>query len=263
MAQKRIVRVSRSGAIKPFSRHSDELDAILGLAVDTSRRALYAVSTSALTPATPLRNVVVRYDLASGKRSKQFHVPQAQQLNDVAIAPNGDLFASDSRAGGIWRINVASGAVSAFIPAGGLGGTNGLAVSPDGKTLYAAHSTGIVRIDTATAKFEKLLPPERQTVAAIDGLYLWKGDLIGIQNITNPGRVIRIRLQNDGTEIARVETLQSHHQRHFDEPTTGAIADGAIYVLGTTQVSQFNDKGEFNNPAALKEPAVVKVRLDR
>jgi len=263
--QRSIVRASPDGKILPFSKPDDGLHHILGLTVDAKRRALYAVSTSALTEAgrkTPV-NEVVKYDLKTGKKAAAFAAREAQQLNDVAVAPNGDVYASDSASGAVFRLDVKAGVLTAFVPPGGAPGANGVVVKEDGRTLYVAHSTGVFCVDTASAKVARLAPPERETIAAIDGLYLWQGDLIGIQNVTNPGRVIRIHLVSDGAEVKSVETLQSHHQPAFDEPTTGAIVGEAIYVLGTTQVERFNAKGEIEAPETLKTPKVARVPLSR
>lgn len=264
VTHKKIVRISLTGKITPFSDADDGLQQVLGVAVDAARRDLYAVSTNALTQGKPLHNTVFAFDIKTGKRNAEYQVPGALQLNDVAVAPNGDVYASDSQSGAIWKIDTKPGSTAkpqAFVAAGTLGGSNGLVVAPDGKTLYVAHSTGLVRVDTETGKVDRLVPPPRDTVAAIDGLYLHKGDLVGIQNITSPGRVIRIRLNDKGTEIERVDTLQSHHNPLFSQPTTGAISGNAIFVLGTTQLPRFNAKGEIENVGELKHPLVVRVPL--
>lgn len=264
VSQRRLVRISASGKIAPFSRPGDELQQVLGVAVDGKRRLVYAVSTNALNNAKPPHNSVFAFDIASGKRLREYRVPQAGQLNDVAIAPNGDLYATDSRSGAVWRITTGqSETVTPFVPAGALGGSNGITFSADGKMLYVAHSMGVVRVDVASGKLERLAPPARQTVAGIDGLYLWKGDLIGIQNLTNPGRMIRMKLNTAGTEITQVETLQSHHNPAFSLPTTGALAGNAVYVIGTTDLPRYNDKGELENTGELKTPLVVRVPLGK
>ena len=79
--------------------------------------------------------------------------------------------------------------------------------------------------------------PPRQTVAAIDGLYQWQGKLIGVQNAPTPGRVILMTLSSDGAAITRIQTLLSHHHTALDEPTTGAVADDAFYLLAATGVA--------------------------
>lgn len=265
VTRKQIVRVSAGGKLTPFSRPGDGLQEILGIAVDGKRNRLYAVSTNAVANATPPYNAVLAFDLKTGARVAEYAVADARQLNDVAVAPDGILYATDSGAGTVMKFDPSrpGGAPSVLVPAGAIRGSNGLALTPDGRTLYVAHSTGVVRVDTASGKLEKLLPPARQTISAIDGLYWRHGDLVGIQNITNPGRVIRLRLNKEGTVIEKIDTLQSHHNRAFLQPTTGAIAGDALYVLATTQLPRYNDKGEIENAAALKNPKVVKVPLGK
>ncbi len=263
VTQKQIVRIGPGGKITRFAGASEGLQQILGLTVDTRRNRLYAVSTTAVANAVPPYNAVLAFDLKTGKRTGEFLVPDAQQLNDVVAARDGKLYATDSAAGTVIKFDPRhkSGKPTVFLPAGTIRGSNGLALTPDGKALYVAHSTGVVRIDTASGKVDRLAPPPRQSISTIDGLYWWRGDLVGIQNIINPGRVIRIRLDKGGTKISRVDTLQSHHNPAFDQPTTGAIAGKALYVLGTTQLPRYNARGEMENAAGLKNPKIVKVPL--
>ncbi len=266
ITRKSVVRITPAGKVVPFSRPEAGLHGVLGVAVDAKRRVVYAVSTNALVNGLPRRNAVVAFDLPSGRRIAEYSVNEAVQLNDVAVAPDGTLYATDSAAGGVWKLAVAREAVvkpTALLKAGTVRGSNGVAVSGDGKLLYVAHSTGIVRVELASGAMEKVVIPARDTVAAIDGLYVVNGDLVGIQNITNPGRVIRMRLDPTGKEVTRVDTLQSHHNPAFHEPTTGAVAGDAIYVLGTTQLPRYNQKGELEDMGVLKAPKIVKVPLKR
>jgi len=69
------------------------------------------------------------------------HSGEMNQPNDLAIAPDGTLYASDpnwgKNTGQLWRIGM-DGKVT--LEAKGLGTTNGIEVSPDGKTLYVNES---------------------------------------------------------------------------------------------------------------------------
>jgi sugar lactone lactonase YvrE len=69
------------------------------------------------------------------------HEAAMNQPNDLAIAPDGTLYASDpnwsASTGQIWKITT-SGAVDRV--ASDLGTTNGIEVSPDGKWLYVNES---------------------------------------------------------------------------------------------------------------------------
>ncbi len=68
-------------------------------------------------------------------------MPQANQPNDIALAPDGTLYASDpnwaDNTGQLWRIDH-DGAPRLLET--GMGTTNGVEVSPDGKRLYVNES---------------------------------------------------------------------------------------------------------------------------
>jgi sugar lactone lactonase YvrE len=63
------------------------------------------------------------------------------QPNDLAIAPDGTLYASDpswaKSTGQVWRIDTAG---KVMLVAPDMGTTNGIDVSPDGRTLYVNES---------------------------------------------------------------------------------------------------------------------------
>ena len=75
------------------------------------------------------------------KVSTLAHNPNMNQPNDLAISPDGTLWASDPNwkesTGQVWRID-ADGTVTLVAP--DMGTTNGIEVSPDGKTLYVNES---------------------------------------------------------------------------------------------------------------------------
>jgi signal peptidase len=77
-----------------------------------------------------------------------FHSDEMSQPNDITIARDGTIYASDpnwkGREGHIWRIaKAADGVVQGQImPAPrAMGTTNGIDLSPDGKTLYVGESS--------------------------------------------------------------------------------------------------------------------------
>ncbi len=264
IAQRKIVRVAPGGIVYEFAGAAARLDHVLGLALDSPRRILYAVSTTALTEAgeKQRRNEVVAFDADKGSVLRRVLVPDATQLNDVAVARGGRVFASDSGSGAIFEIQ-AIGPARLVVPPGQLPGSNGLAVSPDVKHLYVAHSTGIAVVDIATGKCNRLAVPARENFAAIDGLYEWQGQLVGVQNVTNPGRVILISLSPDGSTITRVQTLLSHHHPSLDEPTTGAVTTHGFYLLAATAVSRYNRQGVIERPESMPKPTVLRIPLPR
>lgn len=68
-------------------------------------------------------------------------MPQANQPNDIAISPDGTLYASDPKwadnTGQLWRIDRSG---TPHLLESGMGTTNGVEVSPDWKRLYVNES---------------------------------------------------------------------------------------------------------------------------
>jgi hypothetical protein len=208
---------------------------------------------------TGRRNAVLRYDLARNRLAARYDVPAAMQLNDLAIAPDGTLYVTDSAAGSLYRMRPGDTALAPFGPAQAMPGANGIAVGADG-TVYVALSTGIARLDIDGTP-QRLAQPDSVVTGGIDGLYWHDGDLVGVQNVANPGRVIRVRLGDEGRRIEGVKVLQSHHHPAFDEPTTGAIADGVLHVLANTYVRRFQPDGSLKDAGSLAPPIVIAVPL--
>lgn len=57
--------------------------------------------------------------------------------------------------------------------------------------------------------------------------------------------------------------LQSHHHPDFDEPTTGAIANSALHVIGNSYAGHYQPDGTIKDTADLKGTAVIAVPLRR
>lgn len=84
---------------------------------------------------------VLRVDLKTKAITTLAHNAAMSQPNDLAIAPDGTLYASDPNwkagTGQLWRIDKDG---STHLLAKDLGTANGIEVSPDGKTLYVNES---------------------------------------------------------------------------------------------------------------------------
>jgi len=260
IAQHKIIVTDRGGNARDFSSPADKLDAVLGLTVDPVH--LYGVSTNGFEESAKKerRNAVVCYDLNNGRLLDRFPAPDAMQLNDLAIVSDGTLYVTDSQSGTLFRKKPNEKTLTRFGEAGALRGANGIAIGADG-ILYVTLSTGVARVDTTTGEPTRLPQPDTVVTGGIDGLYWSDGDLFGIQNSTNPGRVIRVALTDKGSRIAGITVLQTHHHPDFDEPTTGAIARGALHVIANSYVGHYQPDGTIKNPGDLKGTAVVAVPL--
>jgi sugar lactone lactonase YvrE len=161
-----------------------------------------------------------------------FHSDQFTQPNDLAISSDGVLYASDpdfrGRRGRIWRIvpgpnGTGDGVVMQSARA--MGVTNGLDLSPDGRTLYVSESNTreiwAYRIDA-----NKLIEPrlvKRFETAELDGL---RTDVDGRILIARPASGKVTLLTPDGTVVREIQTLGQNPSNL----TFGAADGRTVYV---------------------------------
>jgi sugar lactone lactonase YvrE len=250
----RIVSASMGGDLATFvSGSADGLGHVLGVRVDDARGELWAVSGSLDDPA-PAGTIIglFRFRLSDGSLVARYPIGVAADLlNDVAIAPDGAAFATESNSGALVR--VAPGATTAeyFLPRGTLPDPNGVAASADGRFLFVAGWYGISRVDLRTRAVSVLPQPPTVASGCIDGLYLASAHtLVGVQNcVHESGRIMHYRLSAERDSIVSATVLDAYNPA-FDGITTAAIAEGMLYFVANVQFRK------FRRGAAPSEPFV-------
>jgi hypothetical protein len=260
MIQPQILRV-RQDEQASFAAASTDLDSILGLSVDVNARRLYAVSTNQVYPREqePVRNRVLIFDLDQGTLIRTLSA-DAGQLNDVTVGA-GNAYVTDSRTGAVYVGGPNDSSLRELLAPGTLFGANGIALSADERSLFVAHATGVAKLDRQTGVVVALANTTRETIAAIDGLYSHQETLIGVQNATNPGRVIQIGLDPEGSKVVSVKTLLSHHHPMLDEPTTGAVDGNHFLLLANSHIAAVDENGQIRTGAATRDPVVLRIQL--
>jgi hypothetical protein len=268
--QRRIVVVDRDGASRDFvAAGSDRLAGVFGMAIDSVRRTLW-VATSSLprmegfTPADSGRVGVYGYDLDSGRLVRKAWMPRDSSVShtfgDLAIAPNGDVYASDSQAPWIVRLPFAGDSLERFVSHPLFRSLQGMAITPDGRTMYAAdYSHGLVRIELASRTVTALRVPPRVTLLGIDGLYWDRGALVGVQNGVTPARVIRACLSADGRGVRVLEVLDRNPAA--DEPTLATVAGDSLFYVATGAWEKFDDDGKRVAGTTLRPATVLGLSL--
>ncbi len=154
---------------------------------------------------------VLRVDLATRRISVHAHEEGMNQPNDLAIARDGTLFASDpdwkEGTGQLWRIDP-DGKVEKL--AEGMGTTNGIEVSPDGKTLYVNES-----VQRNVWAFE--ITPARRLAGkrlirkfddyGFDGM---RCDVEGNLYITRHGKGVVVKMTPAGEVLREIDVLGAH-----------------------------------------------------
>jgi sugar lactone lactonase YvrE len=151
---------------------------------------------------------VLRIDMATKKIEVFAHEESMSQPNDLAIAPDDTLYASDpaweKSTGQIWKIDTA-GKVTRV--ASEMGTTNGIEVSPDGKRLYvnesAQRNVWVFEIQKdgalANKKLMKQFPDH-----GFDGM---RCDVSGNLYITRYGKGTVVILTPEGEELREIDVL--------------------------------------------------------
>lgn len=145
--------------------------------------------------------------------SVYFQADQFHQPNDLAIASEGTLYASDpsftARTGQIWRITRGvdgRGHGVVMTSSRQMGVTNGIDLSPDERTLYVSESNS-QEIWAYHIDADHLVDPQRVTrleAPEVDGL---RTDAAGRIFIARPSRGEVTILNPDGTRLQSVPTL--------------------------------------------------------
>jgi hypothetical protein len=228
-----------------------------GIKVDWRRHVLW-VATASLPPN---RAAVLQLDLQTGRTLASYQPADNEKhlFGDLTIAPNGDVFVSDSASPIVFRI--ADGKLTEFLR-GPFVSLQGLALSPDGSVLFAADYTkGLFEIDVHTGDLRSLPVPADVSLLGVDGIYLLdRRTLIGVQNGTNPNRVIRIDLSSDGHSVAGVQTLAANSPLMSDL-TLGVLHDGWFFFNANGQWDLFDDDGKPKKDARFENLRVLKIRL--
>ena len=270
--QRRVVAVERDRRVHDFvAARSDGIGGVFGMAVDTVRRVLWIATTAlprmeGFTLADSGRVGVYGYDLETGRLVHKAWMPRdsstAHTFGDVAVAPNGDVYVSDSEAPWILRLARGSDSLVRFITHPLFRSLQGMAITPDGATMYVAdYSHGLLSVSLASHDVTPLGSPQSMTLLGVDGLYLHHGALIGVQNGVIPARVARFCLDSTGRSVRRLEMLD-RNPAMADEPTLGTVVGDSLFYVATSEWEKYDDSGKRIEGTRLRPVTVLGVSLE-
>jgi sugar lactone lactonase YvrE len=239
---RKIVRVSRDGKVSDFIEPGrDGFYSVVALDVDPARNVLWASSQASarmegFRDVDDGRSFVAELDLATSRLRRRIEPPPLSppaHLSDLAVGPQGDLAVADPYTGRLYLLPAGAEALQILVDVGPLVSPQGIAWSPDGKSLFVADYTqGLAKVDARKGTVRLLDVPVDSVVTGIDGLVWADGSLVGIQNGVRPHRVVRHRLDASLEAIEEI-TLLERGNPHFDEPTLGVRVGASSVTLRT------------------------------
>jgi sugar lactone lactonase YvrE len=215
----------RSGAVERFI-HPPAGRMALGLKADVRHGLLFVAGG-------PTGQAYV-YDLETGADLATFQL--GAFINDVVVTQDAAWF-TDSAQPRLYRVPIGPGkSVTTLVVIGpaadtsGMSGTpnlNGIAATPDGRTLIVSHSSlgALFTIDPATGASARI---EGVAVPFVDGILFDGGRLYAMQIFLN--QVARINL---GQDLARGAVDAIITSQHFEVPTAVARFGNRLAVVNS------------------------------
>jgi len=261
--QRKIVKLDEHGGATDLIPAETEHWGLFGLQIDGARRRLWVGAaalpqTDGFTKADEGLAGVLLVDLDKGTVEKRFVPPERGHVfGDLGLAPNGDLWLSDSVGGGVWKIPAdASGLVRVIAP-GTLRSPQGIAFSEDGRRAYIAdYAQGIFVYDVTAGRLEPLPFPDATLRYGVDGLARSGDALLAVQNGAIPHRLARLLLA--GNTVERAEIVESGPA--LVAPTSGVVVGGDYLYIAVSQWDSFDEDGKRTGDAPVE---IRRIRLRR
>lgn len=258
----RILAWSREGGFAEFvPARRDGQWAMLALAADTATRTLWATTAAmpfyaAHQAADSGRSAVLAYDLDTGALRRRYDAPAEgrHSLGDMTVAPNGDVFVSDSDEGVVYRIPRGATEMEPF-SGDGLVSPQGLVIASDGRILVADYIRGIAALDRESGDVTWLQVADSMAVSGIDGLVRVGRSLIAVQNGVAPKRVIELRMDDAETRITGWRALESGTPL-LTEPTHAVVVGAELFFIADSGWDRLAQDGTIK-PGMVLQPAHV------
>jgi hypothetical protein len=244
----------------------------LAVSADPKRNVLWMTASampgfSGIPKEDEGKAVLMEIDPESGKVLHSFDAATTGPtvLGDMCVTDDGTVYVTDSIGGGVYRLHGKPQTAKLEKIADGLFSPQTPVLSRDGKRLFVADYTmGIAVIDlpaagaapNSAAKLNYLPHPENVAVVGLDGLYRNGDSLIGIQNGTDPIRILRLRLNAAQSEIVGSDVIEQATESMGD-PTHAVAVDGWYYVSANVGWSKVDDNTGQLKPGEKFTPPVL------
>ncbi len=248
----------------------------LAVAADPKRNVLWVTASampgfSGFPKQDEGKALLMEIDAKSGKVLRRFDPATAGPavLGDMCVTDQGTVYVTDSIGGGVYRLHGDLQTAKLEKIADGLFSPQTPVLSRDGKRLFVADYTmGIAVIDlpaagaaaNPSAKLNYLPHPENVAVVGLDGLYRNGDSLIGIQNGTEPERILRFLMNPAQTEITGAQVI--HQIGQFD-PTHAVEVDGWFYATSNVGWNKVDDNtGQLKPGEKFTPPVLLRFSQD-
>ncbi len=262
-----MIELHRDGSFRRFAESAGIDGRVLGLKIDVPGKLLWGVAFTRLPPRAgedssqaPARSILFALELPGGRLARRIPSPDdgsSHLFNDLVVGRDGTVYFTDSEAGAVWALLPKSTTLRLLhrAPPERFAYPNGIAFLPGERGLLVAHWQGLITIDVPLGSVNQLKAANDSVVGRIDGLYPACGGYLGIQNGTNPSRVIAFRIESGAA--AAVRELE-RDRPDFRGPTTGAVVGDTLFYVANAQIGPFDPRKQG---ASLAPVLILKLPL--
>jgi len=269
LAKRKLIRVRPDGSASDFLSGADLLR-VVGIHVDSARSLLwFATWAPRLDSVGPhhesmTQTRLFKCDLRTGRILRRYMPSDSGSshlFNDLTIAANGDVYLTDTEQGWLYRIRAGVDSLEVFLrpDPDRYSAANGIPLARGDRMLYVTFLEGIGKVDIRTRQITRLRSPVNTSTAEVDGLYWYRGTLLGVQHAPGLEQVARYQLTPDGGSIRRVDVLE-RGDSGLRLPTTGAVVGTRFYYIANSQFDRLGDDDQLS-PATETPPPLTVVRV--
>jgi sugar lactone lactonase YvrE len=246
----------------------------LAISADPKRNVLWVTASampgfSGFPKEDDGKAALVAIDPRSGKVLRRFDLVATGPavLGDMCVTDDGTVYVTDSIGGGVYRLRGDLQTAKLEKIADGLFSPQTPVLSRDGKRLFVADYTmgiAVINLPAAgaapnpSAKLEYLPHAENVAVVGLDGLYRHGDSLLGIQNGTEPERIMRFVMNPAETEITGSQVI---HQIAQLDPTHAVKVDEWFYATAHVGWSKVDDNtGQLKPGEKFTPPVLLRFR---
>jgi hypothetical protein len=219
------------------------LSGVLALGLNAPRRCLWATSVG-LPQASDLmavdrdRSALVAFDADSGRELRRIPLEgQGHALGDMAVAGDGTVFVTDSRGGGVYRLDPGGKALASLVAPGTFRSPQ-TPVVVEGGILVPDYAKGLAFVPASGGAARWLEFPAGADLRGLDGMALAGHRLYAVQNGASPNRVLALDLDAGFAKVERVTVLME-----VSEATHVLLHGGALFLLADNGWDRFGPDG--------------------
>ncbi|GJL92875.1 hypothetical protein [Hyphococcus sp.] len=205
---------------------------------------------------------VMAFNAKTGAPFREIRVSDSEAIiGDIEVAKDGTVYASDSVTPRILKMEPGGQTLDVFADDPRFVNLQGIALDEKNHRMFVAdYLGGLFVINTQSGAVTALENTADAHLGGIDGLYYYKGGLIGIQNGTTPIRIVYIGLNDDATAVSTFIAMQQNLDE-WNEPTHGAVLGKKFHYIATSNWPSYDGEWKVREGAELKPLKIMTLPL--